>query len=113
MTEIIDGGQVLWRRLLPTLLVLLCLLAVIGTVGTMEGARGQQKSNAQQAANDWTQFGWDLASSGASTAPTGITAANVASLVRHQVSLDGTVDASAIYLARRHRERLARTMCFS
>ena len=30
--------------------------------------------------------------------PTGITAANVASLSRHQVKLDGTVDGSAIYL---------------
>jgi outer membrane protein assembly factor BamB len=53
---------------------------------------------AQAAAGDWTQFGWDVASSGASTDPTGITAANAASLQRHQVALDGTVDASAIYL---------------
>ena len=53
---------------------------------------------AQAAAGDWTQFGWDVASSGASTEPTGITPANAASLQRHQVALDGTVDASAIYL---------------
>ncbi|MEO6830124.1 MAG: PQQ-binding-like beta-propeller repeat protein, partial [Acidobacteriaceae bacterium] len=53
---------------------------------------------AQQAGHDWTQFGWDVAGSGASTAPTGITAANVASLTRRQVNLDGTVDASPIYL---------------
>ena len=39
-----------------------------------------------------------MASSSSSTVPTGITAANVASLSRHQVKLDGTVDASAIYL---------------
>jgi PQQ-like domain len=52
----------------------------------------------QASAGDWTQFGWDVASSGASTDPTGITAANAASLQRHQVALDGTVDASAIYL---------------
>ena len=50
------------------------------------------------AAGDWTQFGWDVASSGASTDPTGITPANAASLQRHQVALDGTVDAAAIYL---------------
>jgi outer membrane protein assembly factor BamB len=55
-------------------------------------------SGAQAAAGDWTQFGWDVASSGASTEPTGITTANAASLQRHQVALDGTVDASAIYL---------------
>ena len=51
------------------------------------------------ARHDWTQFGWDDARSSASTAPTGITAANVASMQRQQVAIDGTVDASAIYLA--------------
>ncbi len=51
------------------------------------------------ASRDWPQFGWDAARSSASTAPTGITAANVASLRRQQVTVDGTVDASAIYLA--------------
>ena len=40
-----------------------------------------------------------MASSSASADATGITAANAGSLVRHQVSLDGTVDASAIYLS--------------
>lgn len=49
-------------------------------------------------AKDWPQFGWDVASSGAPPAATGITAGNVASLYRRQVQLDGTVDASAIYL---------------
>jgi outer membrane protein assembly factor BamB len=53
---------------------------------------------AQASTGDWTQFGWDVASSGASADPTGITTANAASLQRHQVALDGTVDASAIYL---------------
>jgi outer membrane protein assembly factor BamB len=47
---------------------------------------------------DWPQFGYDAGSSGASPAFTGIGAANAASLTRRQVSLDGTVDASAIYL---------------
>jgi outer membrane protein assembly factor BamB len=53
---------------------------------------------AQSPAGDWPQFGWDVAGSGASADPTGITASNIASLSRHQVSLDGAVDASAIYL---------------
>lgn len=52
----------------------------------------------QAPAGDWTQFGWDVASSGASTDGTGISMANAASLQRRQVALDGTVDASAIYL---------------
>lgn len=47
---------------------------------------------------DWPQFGWDVASSGASYALTGIYSRDLASLVRHQVQIDGTVDASAIYL---------------
>jgi hypothetical protein len=47
---------------------------------------------------DWTRFGWDAGRSSAPTIATGITAANVATLARQQVTLDGTVDASAIYL---------------
>ncbi len=47
---------------------------------------------------DWPQFGWDVASSGASHALTGIHSRDLASLVRRQVQIDGTVDASTIYL---------------
>ena len=50
------------------------------------------------AGNDWTRFGWSPARSSAPTFTTGITAANVRTLVRQQVQLDGTVDSSAIYL---------------
>src|SRR5438477_12145861 len=49
-------------------------------------------------AHDWTRFGWDAGGSNAPPIATGITAANVATLVRQQVVIDGTVDASAIYL---------------
>jgi outer membrane protein assembly factor BamB len=49
-------------------------------------------------AHDWTRFGWDAARSNAATDSTAITGANVATLQRQQVALDGTVDASAIYL---------------
>ncbi len=48
--------------------------------------------------HDWTRFGWNAARSNASPDSTGITAANVAQLTRQQVALDGTVDASPIYL---------------
>ncbi|MEO7084380.1 MAG: PQQ-binding-like beta-propeller repeat protein [Gemmatimonadaceae bacterium] len=48
--------------------------------------------------HDWTRFGWDAAHSSASRDSTGITPANVATLRRQQVPIDGTVDASAIYL---------------
>jgi hypothetical protein len=48
--------------------------------------------------HDWTRFGWDAGRSNASTDPTGITAANIGTMRRQQVQLDGTVDASPIYL---------------
>jgi PQQ-like domain len=49
--------------------------------------------------HDWTQFGYDDARTSTSTAPTGIDEKNVGSMRRQQVTLDGTVDASAIYLS--------------
>src|SRR2546423_6509470 len=50
--------------------------------------------------HDWTRFGWDVGGSNAPTITTGITAANVTTLVRQQAAIDGTVDASAVYLHR-------------
>ena len=49
-------------------------------------------------AHDWTRFGWNAARTNAATDSTGIDSANVATLVRQQVALDGTVDSSPIYL---------------
>jgi len=77
-------------RVLPWLPVLLVLLNT-----TSEAQRPRDN-----AAPDWPQFGWDVASSGAPPGDSRITAANAASLVRRQVHLDGTVDASVIYLHR-------------
>lgn len=57
-----------------------------------------QAAQASDSLHDWMRFGWDVGRSSASPAATGITAANVASLHRQQVQLDGSVDASAIYL---------------
>lgn len=47
---------------------------------------------------DWPMFGGNVESTSANPKPSGITAANVVRLVRRQIKLDGTVDASAIYL---------------
>lgn len=47
---------------------------------------------------DWTMFGWDVGRSSAPDEPMGITAASLKMLQRQQVRIDGTVDASAIYL---------------
>src|SRR5271155_4447744 len=52
----------------------------------------------QQDGADWPQFGWDVASSGVSSAKSGIDGTNINSLQRHQIQIDGTVDAPAIYL---------------
>jgi outer membrane protein assembly factor BamB len=48
--------------------------------------------------HDWTRFGWNAARTSAPTDSTGIDTANVRTMVRQQVQLDGTVDASPIYL---------------
>ena len=50
------------------------------------------------ASSDWPSFGGDAGRSNSSRAATGSEAGNVTSLRRQQVRLDGTVDASAIYL---------------
>src|ERR1700683_926109 len=47
---------------------------------------------------DWPMFGGGVDSTSANSQPTGITAANVTQLARRQIKLDGTVDASVIYL---------------
>lgn len=51
-----------------------------------------------QDGHDWTRFGYDEARTSASTADVGLTAATVPTMRRQQVSIDGTVDASPIYL---------------
>lgn len=47
---------------------------------------------------DWPMFGWNVGRSGAPGVAMGITAADLKKLRRQQVRIDGTVDASAIYL---------------
>jgi hypothetical protein len=47
---------------------------------------------------DWLMFGGNVESSSANSQPTGISPANVLQLAHREVRLDGTVDASAIYL---------------
>src|SRR5579871_1745002 len=75
-----------------------CVLAVFGATCLMVAFTGNPSAGQEASAHDWTQYGGDVASSNASREVSGITAANVGSLVRRQVKLDGTVDASAIYL---------------
>ena len=83
MADAAGCRPIFWQRLLPLLVLT---------------ATAHSPSMAQTPSGDWTQFGWDVAASSAPTGATGITASNVSSLRRRQVNLDGTVDASAIYL---------------
>jgi PQQ-like domain len=85
-----------------TLLVALVLLAAALLPGCRsslpENAAGTIGGRPVAESHDWTRFGWDAARSSAPGPDMLITAANVDSLVRQQVHLDGTVDGSAIYL---------------
>src|SRR5579872_4345047 len=51
-----------------------------------------------QNGHDWTRFNYDAARTGTSTADVGLTAATIPTMKRQQVTIDGVVDASAIYL---------------
>src|SRR5438067_3220803 len=61
-------------------------------------AAGASAAPRAASGRDWLRFGWSPSRSSAPTFATGITAANVKSLVRQQVGLDGTVDSSPIYV---------------
>ncbi len=70
--------------------IVLCLLAGIGI------ALGATANRAE--AQNWPMFGGNVQSTSANPQPAGITAANLGQLRHRAVRLDGTVDASAIYL---------------
>jgi outer membrane protein assembly factor BamB len=91
-------GFVVWRRLLPVALALSLMLAACGSASVGHRAA---------AGGDWTRFGYDAARHNAGPSHTGLTAANVGRLRRQRVTLEGTVDASPIYLrgARIHGSR--------
>ena len=69
-----------------------------GCRSSMPTTVGQGTGGGPRGAHDWTRFGWDAGRSSAPGVAMGMTAANVDSLQRQQVAIDGTVDASAIYL---------------
>jgi len=84
---------------------LLTLILVAGVVLTACGSGGSSTAGVAAAHKtvagstvDWTRFGWDARRSNDDPHATGITAANVGSLVRQQIHLPGTVDSSPIYL---------------
>jgi len=76
----------------------LVTLVVSLVVALAQGRTPIDTPPAPSLVGDWTQFGWDVARSNASPDDTGITAANVATLVRQRVVLEDGVDASPIFL---------------
>lgn len=72
-------------------------LVLCAVCGAPDAVPPQQARHATDG-HDWPMFGYDGSHSSASDAPTGITAANVASLRLQRVTIDGTVDASPVYL---------------
>jgi putative pyrroloquinoline-quinone binding quinoprotein len=88
-------------RLAPSLVPILVAgtaLAACGGSGVSTGDVAGARKTIAASSQDWTRFGWDARRSNDDPHATGITAANVGSLVRQQVHLPGTVDSSAIYL---------------
>jgi len=92
------------RKLLtPSLLASVLFLSVAAVALTQQRApapaAGRGAAAAPAAASaDWPTFGGDNARSNANMAPTRITAANVGSMVRQQVTISAPIDAGLIYL---------------
>lgn len=85
------------------LVALASALAGCDSHSTIGGAVDTSGHNPQppgtsSSTHDWTRFGWNAARSSASDVATGIDSANVSTLRRQRVTIDGTVDASPIYL---------------
>jgi len=80
----------------------LVVLAACSSGNTTAGAasRGDSTKTGAPAtgSHDWTRFGWDAGRSSASADSTGIDSSSILGLTRQRVTLDGTVDASPIYL---------------
>src|SRR5580704_14461210 len=85
------------KILLPVLMAVAVLFAAGSRVSTQSRSTQASRPPAAPSA-DWTMFGGDVAKTNASTAPTPINVATVATLVRHQATVDGIIDASVIYL---------------
>jgi hypothetical protein len=86
-------------------LLLICSLVIAACGSPTDGSRAVVNDSASvtppgsaAVKQDWTRFGWDVGRSNTNPGSTGIDTSNIASLKRQRVVIDGTVDASAIYL---------------
>ncbi|MGH8400792.1 MAG: PQQ-binding-like beta-propeller repeat protein, partial [Gammaproteobacteria bacterium] len=82
-------------RIISAVLMTACLFT---TAGCPKSTSNAPPAAGGTSTTDWTMFGWDVGRSSAPDVSMGVTAANLNTLQRQQVSIDGTVDASAIYL---------------
>lgn len=95
-----------WKSLTgPVDILAFCLVLIMTPIimGCHTDTQSSQSDSTKhiprpQKVPDWTRFGWDAGRSSAPAGSTGITAANISALRRQQIKLDGTVDASPIYL---------------
>ena len=86
------------RFALATLFLLACNTSDSVRTAAVGGTTTTTPPPVNSTGHDWPQFNYDAARSGVSPDPTGLTAANIPTMQRQQVQIDGTVDASAIYL---------------
>jgi hypothetical protein len=71
-------------------------VVALATLTSVSAALGAVPASGR---SDWTRFGYDAARHNSAPSTGGITAANLDRLSRRQVTLDGTVDSSPIYVA--------------
>jgi outer membrane protein assembly factor BamB len=91
------GEKGLRSRLQVGLLLVACV-AVAAAQRSLHRSAPSAPDPQAAGGQDWPRFGWDAGRSSAPSTSMGVTAVGLASLQRQQVALDGTVDASAIYL---------------
>lgn len=82
----------------PLRLVALIATAVLSGASCQDPGPAPVVEHRQAEPGDWPRFGYNAGRSNYYPDSTGIVAENVAGLTRMQVTLDGTVDASPIYL---------------
>src|SRR5262245_40954845 len=82
----------------PSSLLVLCLGFFVCVATALTQGRGPAAPAAAATSADWPTFGGDNSRTNANMAPTRITAANVGSMVRQQVTISAPIDAGLIYL---------------
>jgi outer membrane protein assembly factor BamB len=79
-------------------LLLFALGILLFLTAAWASTQNRGAATAPAASADWPTFGGDNTKTNANMAPTRITAANVGSMVRQQVTISGPIDAGLIYL---------------